>query len=515
MSTIWQSLAWKEWHEHKWKLASILAVLLCVTTSVLPNDVLEADFLLITLIICIVPLSMFVGFGTAAGERARGTQAFLQALPVPLHRVAMHKLAFGLLTISLPVLVTLIYVMLWFSGTTDTGLPLFRGLAGAEKPFLLPDWRAGIAVVTTLTAISFYLWSAALGVNRRDEVSAGAFSLACMFGWWGLLVLLWQVLLIGSKSADTTRIIALGLGTAPGGIMPMSQTPAIHGTARVFGFCAMIVAHVMLAGWYVRRFGKVEPNQYSARAEVRTATFTTSQKAAWRWPVQAIAWKQLRETAPIVVAGFGCIFVMFGLLAIAQGFHTISANTMSADELAAGFAGTSVAFGVMIALVAGIGVLLSDVGSSLNTFWRSRPIHPDLWFWTKYFTAIAIILVAIYVPMAVTLLLLSSQATAELLEGGWIPLLSHVSVFAAAVAMTALFRHAVYAAILSIPAIFIGAVLLLAGMAAGRLAGWIEWLPGEFWNLSEQQFLCGLLLGVVINTLIAWLAVRFDWGVKR
>ncbi len=27
MSTIWQSLAWKEWNEHKWKLVSILAVI--------------------------------------------------------------------------------------------------------------------------------------------------------------------------------------------------------------------------------------------------------------------------------------------------------------------------------------------------------------------------------------------------------------------------------------------------------------------------------------------------------
>ena len=27
MRTIWQSLAWKEWHEHKWKLVSITAIL--------------------------------------------------------------------------------------------------------------------------------------------------------------------------------------------------------------------------------------------------------------------------------------------------------------------------------------------------------------------------------------------------------------------------------------------------------------------------------------------------------
>ena len=47
---------------------------------------------------CIVPLAIFVGLGTAAGERSRGTLAFLQALPVPMWRVALHKLIAGLLT---------------------------------------------------------------------------------------------------------------------------------------------------------------------------------------------------------------------------------------------------------------------------------------------------------------------------------------------------------------------------------------------------------------------------------
>ena len=35
MNTIWYSLAWKEWHEHKWKLAAIVATLWGVALSVL------------------------------------------------------------------------------------------------------------------------------------------------------------------------------------------------------------------------------------------------------------------------------------------------------------------------------------------------------------------------------------------------------------------------------------------------------------------------------------------------
>ncbi len=40
--------------------------------------------------------------------------------------------------------------------------------------------------------------------------------------------------------------------------------------------------------------------------------------------------------------------------------------------------------GLLVALVVGIGMILTDVSPPLNTFWRSRPINPDLWFWTKF-----------------------------------------------------------------------------------------------------------------------------------
>ena len=105
MRTIWQSLAWKEWHEHKWKLASLVATLWGITALVMLNtgrDVPIDDVLVavrVILVMCIVPLAIFVGLGTAAGERSRGTMSFLQALPVPMWRVALNKVFFGLATI--------------------------------------------------------------------------------------------------------------------------------------------------------------------------------------------------------------------------------------------------------------------------------------------------------------------------------------------------------------------------------------------------------------------------------
>ena len=59
----------------------------------------------------------------------------------------------------------------------------------------------------------------------------------------------------------------------------------------------------------------------------------------------------------------------------------------------------AIVLGFVMAMVIGIGVCFYDVQPQLNTFWRSRPIHPDLWFWCKYITGLAVLLTAIYAPM--------------------------------------------------------------------------------------------------------------------
>ena len=97
MRTIWHSLAWKEWHEHKWKLASITAILWGVAALVLwfgdmARHVRAGDCIGDRM--CIIPLSVFVGLGAAANERSRNTLPFLQALPVPMWRAAIAKLVF-------------------------------------------------------------------------------------------------------------------------------------------------------------------------------------------------------------------------------------------------------------------------------------------------------------------------------------------------------------------------------------------------------------------------------------
>src|SRR6478752_2551535 len=106
MQSIWQSLDWKEWHKNKWKIVSILAIILNLMTFV---DVIRhwerhalVESFYVIMIFGLIPLAIFVGLGIAAGEQSRGTLCFLQALPVPMWRVALHKLGFALLSLIAP-----------------------------------------------------------------------------------------------------------------------------------------------------------------------------------------------------------------------------------------------------------------------------------------------------------------------------------------------------------------------------------------------------------------------------
>src|SRR5436190_11213377 len=111
MRTIWHSLAWKEWNEHKWKLVSILAVMWCLMACVvviagLSERHVVAESFQVSVILGGIPMAVFVGLSIAAGEQSRGTLPFLQALPLPMWRVALHKLGFALVSLIIPILLS-------------------------------------------------------------------------------------------------------------------------------------------------------------------------------------------------------------------------------------------------------------------------------------------------------------------------------------------------------------------------------------------------------------------------
>ena len=63
-------------------------------------------------------------------------------------------------------------------------------------------------------------------------------------------------------------------------------------------------------------------------------------------------------------------------------------------------------------------------------------------------------------------------------------LLAQVGLFAAAVATTCLVRHAVYAAILSIPLMYFGVVTVWIALKSARALGWTDRHPSRLMDMS-------------------------------
>jgi hypothetical protein len=112
-----------------------------------------------------------------------------------------------------------------------------------------------VAIFCSLLALSFYVWTSASGINRKDEVSAGAVALAVMVGWYAVLALfLWTLPSEISQDFNQWALVT-ALSLVPGGIMVLiSQAGQFTSQQIVFGIsCACTVHLLLVAFWQASR----------------------------------------------------------------------------------------------------------------------------------------------------------------------------------------------------------------------------------------------------------------------
>ena len=516
MSSIWHSLIWKEWHEHKWKLASIVVILLGVTALAMASSERDRFGLAYSMMfLCIVPLSIFIGLGTAAGERSRGTLPFLQSLPVSMRHVALTQLVAGLMTVVFPVVLAVFGFFLWRLGLDNFGVAyrdLSKMMVEDMSPVRLGNWYLNAAVICGGIGGSLFLWSAATGVNRKDEISAGAKALSIMIGWSAFLAFVVWTFAGDVVTPLFSWLVTISLSLAPGAAALFIGARELTQTQFVLAAWITAVVHVLLAAFYVQRFGQIAEREIvSPRQAVPDARRYDWLAPPRRSSLSAIAWKQFRESGPIALVGLAGTVALVACVALSE-FATAGRILVSLGMV---YARVAAVVGFCVAMVVGIGVCVHDVKAQLNTFWRSRPIHPDSWYWCKYSTGLAVVLASVYGPI----ILMLAVGNTSVLEGVNIPEAIvipwlHVAVFAAAVAMTCLVRQAVYAAILSIALMYSFVVATWAVLLAAGKLRLLQTPPESLGELSEAQVTAGLMICFGANTVLAWLAVRYDWGRK-
>jgi hypothetical protein len=352
---------------------------------------------------------------------------------------------------------------------------------------------------------SLFLWSAAVGVNRKDEVSAAAVAVAVIVGIWVALIVLGPLLFVQVADSTTARVWWVFTAAAPGAFTWLSALERGESVLLWLNIAIALVTHCGLAVSYVYRFGRIANREVaSLRSEVVKGTIPMTISPPLRTPFAAVVWKQAWESGPL--AAIGLVATVAGTLLIV--FANRKWYLSRPVEIGALFIVMSVWMGVLVAMVIGIGAFLYDTESRLMTFWRSRPIGVDQLFAIKVFTALLILVFTIFVP-AIAALAVSGPAYGEWrnhFSGFWVAPAAQLAVFSAAAAMTCIVRHAIYGAILSVPAAVIGPALFLLAL---EVSPWH--LPNRHVN---AYFAGGFLVSFAANLLLAWLAFRNDWGRK-
>ncbi len=505
MRSAWWSLLWKEWHEHKWHMVGLSVVLVVLPLVFMGND---PQTLLVTTsmsLLCYGLLAgLFTGMGTAAGENSRGTMRFLQSLPVGTEKPATARLFLSCLTVIAPICVAVgfayayllaqqyhpldVEVMLdWTRQASLFSTQTFNGIAG---------YSLMLALLSSLVTASLLVWMAAFGVNRSDEVRAGAIGfLVIAFVWLCILAAQsWLEWVNWTAGIDVLTVIMAAAPGGPGLIASLST--AGFGTVWPYVVFSFLV-HAYLIRRYLRRYGRG-----ASRSGRPLGSATKTVPSGWLLPprrsqLSAIIWKQVQETGPLVALAAVAAILFAGVIVLLNrynGFRSSFGETL---------AGTALGVGYLVTVVAGMGVFLEDVKPKVGIFWRSRPVNVTTWFFVKFFTGL-VVLVGCFGSLFLLAYLLPGGR--RLLDAHQPAM--HATAFALAFLLTytlsmasyCMGKHPIVAFMATIGIVYSGAVA--SSVVVNRVLG--QW---------EPELAIGLILVAQIAAMaIAWGALRFNWG---
>ena len=520
-----RSLIIKEYHEQKWRCASLCAIGLSVILFTLIFEPSEADVVSLWLTIAFSLVgALFIAMGVAAGERAGGTLELLRSLPVRLYKAAAIRLLLGAAAWLIPIVLVLgiytIWILIIFQLSRmgyeidKSWLKLDSDIGGVDKQEML-----GLTIASICIGCNVYLWTVAVGLRQRTELRAGLWGIGVIISLAILpFVLNWLMKRVAdgliNRSIDAyhsmhqtnEQLTSVLVASSPiGPIFTLDNHFAtIHlivGSQIAVG--TLLVTYIMLRYASMSRLDNLSPSTKTKHAPQYHLTEPRHS------PFTAIVWKQWRDTLPVLL-------LALLLLTVFVVIHATGDYRPGIDQplwrLVIWVEESSTMIGVVFAVVVGVGAFVGDYQPAMLTFWRSRPISPRLWFWSKYFVGLAIVELTMMLPWVIAQLL---AGNAEHLSGdaylGIMPAL-YFFIYSVSVWMACLLRHTIYAGIIT-GGIVVTVVLLpvveskLHWLSVGHALaearggnGWTRWL--------SQDFLPPFTLMILLAAIALFLATR-------
>jgi hypothetical protein len=458
------SLLWKQWRETRGYLAIFIAWMTLAVCYAIGYELGHHVRAVVGHFSGLAQFySLFAALVLAArtshGERTDGTLAFSAALPVPMRRMGTVRIVSAVATLAIPIVIAAgILSIALASGLVeqveprhlDPHTPLPQRATAASLTSI--EQLGSVTAIAILGGVELLLLLSLLGCYMRSQAQIGLVGAVVALGSIIAAGMLWY----GNRNAKAQLIYGVLLPQSLAihwGYVDEHGSYADHELAQ-YRWIAMGLSLPLLAiigRLFITRYGALRgPSTRAKRRGFRIAFPPILSRIPIRLPgrLPAMIWLELRQSMPLATSGF----LLAVLMSIASVLIEHQADYSFSTSLLMHMPHSMFVVAMLWAVVVGSGLYSADLGSGLGAFWRSRPISPELWFWTKFVVGLAAV---VGVLDGVTILVSWKSPRAEMTTGmswayvGCFPII-HAFMYALAVLGTCWSRRPEIGGILAI-----------------------------------------------------------------
>jgi len=403
------SLLWKQWRESKGLLAIFTAWMIAAAVYVVSYELGHryhaaiGSFSTWAWFYGIVA-AIFLAMRTARGEEADGTMSFTAALPISLRRSGAARIVGAVLTLVIPIVIgASLFSLALASGLIEQAAPrtplgpaYHRLLERDLAPFTTSlEQLWSVAAIAIFGGTQLLLILSLVGCWLRNQAQIGFFGAVLWLGSFLASDLLWY-----GQPSEISQFIygvlfpqSLVIHWGYGGF---SDIPGSYTDHELVGYrwpaLGLAIPLLALVGyWFVRLYGKEKSLSVSTkprRIRLAIPPLLSHVGLHFRGRWMALLWLELRQSLPLVAAGFLLTVLITVAGVLMERGHHHSFGT----EVLMGLPGSVFFVGMLWASVVGSGLYSADLSNGLGGFWRSRPISPSMWFWSKFMIGLVAVL---------------------------------------------------------------------------------------------------------------------------
>jgi len=392
------SLWWKQWQENKRHLVAFMAWMILGAGYAIAYQMAHkfrapvGQFSSIATFFAICA-AVILSVRTARGEYADGTHSFSAALPVSMRRIATVRMLGAAATMILPIVAAAVLMSVaLLGGLIEQVVPrLFDAYVSLPERQTAPLAAAlgqlwSVTAVASFAGLELLLLLSLAGCWLRNQSQIGLMGAVLAFGSLLAGGLFWMskdrnpaAQLIYGACFPQSLVIHWGYGSQSGYYTDYETVPYL---GIALGLALPLL--VLIGRLFVTRYG-------SARAERPSPApgrFGGAIPASWlRLPLRrpgrmrALFWSELSQSLPLAITGLLLAFLMSMANVLMDGRH--GGHSLETDLLM-NMPHSTWAVGTLWAIVVGSGLYAAELAPGLGNFWRSRPISPSKWFWSKF-----------------------------------------------------------------------------------------------------------------------------------